>query len=365
MSKNTESSDNSAVDTQVDSKDSSEAVQKRSQERMSTIFKFNAFKEGIPAEELKSKDSTRGNNGKGSQDGSSQDGDEQGSQTVATASTVSNQSQITEEPKGQDDSSESSQAQDSKKKDWEKEAKSHQSRADREYEQKRKIEQELTTFKTENEQLKTQLQDLSTAIDEFKKNPQEFIARNFPDVAKSFNLSSDPIGAIEKGVIDYRKELDKTFKSQYGEDWQFSETKALEPGTPSFRYRLAVEDKIAQLRRGYEQEVQKREQSIKNRQERITKEKQNLMSKYEFTDEDFKVVDDYMSKNELSYELVAKAVLMDKILERRMSSVPPVNPTTPELTTTGGSSAGEEDKKKFSKGAREVLGRIGVGSHGI
>lgn len=233
---------------------------------------------------------------------------------------------------------------------YEEEYKKHQSRADKLYQEKQALEEQVGKLK-EYEQV----------INAFQQDPVRFINEYVPDVAQQLKMHGDPVSFIESKAKEFRKELDSKFKEAYGDDWKFSESEALEPGTPSFRYKIALDDMIGNTREQYRNQVTQERTRIENRQKELQSDRERLKADFGFTDEDLQQVDEFTKNNKLSYYLIGQVALMDKIIQQKLSAIDPPPPPPPDITDAGGKSEGSGDEmKKLSKEAKSIVSRFGA-----
>ena len=239
---------------------------------------------------------------------------------------------------------------------WKGESSKHQSRADKAEARAKEIEDEREQLKQEREQLSI----YKKQVESFTSDPVNYITQNLPHLAQELVSAGDPLAMVERDVSKVKKELDAQFAKSFGDDWQFNESEALRPGTPSFRYKLAVEDMIEQSRNKYRSYVETKRQEQETQKQAIQTDKAKLAKEFNLTEEDFASVDDWLSKNKVSFYNIAKAVLIDKIIEKRLSTVVSTTVTPPDVSTTGkGANDQKGNKPKISEGGRAVLSRLG------
>ena len=244
---------------------------------------------------------------------------------------------------------------------WVEESKKHQSRADK---LQKQIEEEYLPLKSEYDKLKQSHEEQKAKIDAFVKDPVKFINDYLPDLGEKLSRYQDPIAFIEGEISEFKQQLDEQFKKQYGEDWVFSDVESLRPGTPSFRYKLAIDDRIAEVRSRQRDYVESRKRQLEESKRQIELDKKRLSDEFGFTEEDFKVVDNYLEANPVTYYGLAQMVLLSKIIEKKLAGFSLSTPAPPDITSAGGG-AGDVDQKgkdkvKFSPKAREILSRVGI-----
>lgn len=240
---------------------------------------------------------------------------------------------------------------------YEEEYKKHQSRAD-------KLQLELDSYKGKKaipEEEFTALSEAKTKVDAFVADPVGFMLKYTPDIAKKLSAAGDPLKMVELEVQDFKSELDKQFETQLGKDWRFDATEALTPGTPSFRYKLAIEERTAEVRNRYHQSVHEAAENQRLAAEEKAKDIAKIKSEFNFTDEDIKRAEENLAKMKVSHYTFLKLGLMDDILQRKLSAIvqPPTPP--PDLSHRPAAEDGEEPKKKVevSERGREMLSRLG------
>jgi len=283
--------------------------------------------------------------------------------TPTSPSTAKSDTQVSEPEKGKTGEEADSQKKLKKpdKVDWAEEAKKHQSRADK---LQLQITEEYTPLKTEFEKLKSENEGMKTRIESFTKDPVGFIQEYLPDLGAKLAQAKDPIALIEGEVTEFKKQLDEQFFKQYGEDWTFSEVEALRPGTPSFRYKLAIDDRISEVRSRQRDYIETRQREMEESKRQVTADREQLVKEFGFTEDDLKTVDDYLSKNPIRYYNLAQMVLLSKIVEKKLGSVVKANQVPPDISTAGGGADATrgKEKPKLSEDARKVVSRIGLGS---
>lgn len=243
---------------------------------------------------------------------------------------------------------------------WKAESAKHQSRADKfDLQLKSEFEPKLKTLTDENEGLKK----YQKMVEEFTNDPVSYLGKNLPHLAQQLAASSDPVKMVEVQVSEFQKELDKAFAKQLGEDWKFNEVEALRPGTPSFRYRLAIDDKISEIRTQYRNSIEERNRRVKEAEQMVLSDKRKIKEEFGFSDDDLAEVDRAVT-SDISYYNVAKAILIDKILAKRLASVETSSRLPPDVANAarGADNAREPEKQKLSDGGRMVLARLGRGA---
>lgn len=248
------------------------------------------------------------------------------------------------------------------KPDWEATARSlstekasHQSRAD-------KIQHEIgekeKQWKTEREELDR----YKTTVEEFTKDPVKFIQERLPDLGEKLSVAGDPVKMIEVEVGKFAEILQSEYKKTFGEDWQFSETDAIKPGTPSFRFRLAVDSKIAEVRDKHTKYVSGQKDLLARSSQEKMAEVEKIKSDFGFTDDDIKQADEFLSKEKISWYKLYKLALLDKIIQVRLSGIVSPPPPPPDISQASGSVESIHTKKpEISEQGRAIISRIGTG----
>lgn len=285
-------------------------------------------------------------------------------ETPTSSSTAKIDKQDSELSKGKTEEESDSQKKVKKPEDkinWVEESKKHQSRADK---LQKQIDEEYLPLKSEYEKLKQSFEEQKAKVDSFVKDPVKFINDYLPDLGEKLSRYQDPVAFIEGEISEFKQQLDEQFKKQYGEDWIFSEVESLRPGTPSFRYKLAIDDRIADVRSRQREYVESRKRQLEESKRQIELDKKKLSDEFGFTEADFKIVDDYLSKNPVSYYGLAQMVLLSQIIEKKLAGLSLSTSPPPDITSAGGGGAGDidkgKDKVKFSPKAREILSRVGI-----
>ena len=234
----------------------------------------------------------------------------------------------------------------------------HQARADKEAQEKKALLEEKAAWEKE----RTDLLQHKQTVEEFSKDPVAFINSRMPELGKQIASSGDPVKIIESEVETYMTDLTAKFKKEYGEDWQYSDSESIKPGSASFRYKIALQDKIDQSRQNVAGMVSKRRQSAEDAQRKILKERDELKSELGFTDEDFKTADAFFQKEGVSYKNLVKLALIDKIISMKIDQVIHPSTASPDITQTRGGSSEEsgEQKQKISDRGRQVMARLPI-----
>lgn len=242
---------------------------------------------------------------------------------------------------------------------YEEEFKKHQSRADKAEAQLKTVE---TEWKTKFDTIETESKANRELIENFRKDPVNFIQQNLPELGQQLRQSGDAVKMIGDEVGKFKKELDTAFKKQFGEEWKFSESESITPDSASFRYKLALDlatKEAMDKQRGY---VNQAQQKIEKTRQSIVDDKVKLKTEFGFTDDDFKKIDEWKDSTILNYYNVAKIALIDKIIEQKVASiVPPQRPPKDITDAGGGDHRVEESSGSLSKEAKTILGKIGLG----
>lgn len=336
-------------------------VKKRSDAKLEQMFASIAKKQGATVEKTEKSQPSETQDGRG-QEGA-QTSPEAGKPEEKPSESPTTEESDTQKPDEKTEAKESEEADDQKTQrreiDWEKESKKHQSRADR-------LDSDLKSRSTELEGLRKQVDDLKSyesAVEEFKTNPVQFLVQNFPDITEQLRSYADPVGSIEAQVGKYRKDLEKRYREQHGEEWEYDPNEALTPGTASFRFKLALEDKMTEARTQYQQTVDGMRRRQEQQKEQREKDREKIQQEFDLTDEELKAVDDYMNKTPLTYYNVAKAALVDKIVEQRINALTPTPKPEKDLTEAPAGNKGKRtDDKEPSSDMKRLAARMGVGS---
>lgn len=241
--------------------------------------------------------------------------------------------------------------------DWEFESKKHQSRADTFGTELEKVKAELLT----KERQIVELSKAKDLVDKFEADPVSFINERLPDLGKKLANAGDPIKMIESEVGKFAELLETQFKKELGEDWRYSDIEAIRPGTPSFRYRLAIDSKISEVRAKQQEYVSQQRNGLVESQKKVEQDKQRIKQEFGFTDADLQEAEKILEKEGLSPYSILKLGLIDKIIQLKLDSLLQA-PRPPKDISKSGSSADstQKDSVKVSEGGMRVLGRIGV-----
>lgn len=243
--------------------------------------------------------------------------------------------------------------------DYEAEARKHQSRADQAEQKLKDIE---ATIAQKDKEI-SELQQAKKLVDGFTKDPVGFLKEYAPEMYNQFLSAGSPSELASKHMAKFKSSLDEQFKKQYGQDWSYSESEALNPDSPSFRYKLAYDEELNAFRNSYRDYIEKQREKIQNANKAIEKDKESLRAEFGFTDEDFKKVDEFAANNEITYGLVARMALFDKILSSKLAGLVPQAPLPPDLSNaSGGSVNSQKVKEKISPQMRQIISRVGMKS---
>lgn len=237
------------------------------------------------------------------------------------------------------------------------ERRAQQARADKAEAELAKEREGATTWQTE----RAELIKSKELVDQFNSDPVKFVNERLPELGKKLAVAGDPIKMIEDEVGQFHSELESKFKKDLGEDWRYSEAEATRPGTPSFRFRLAISARTDEARQRASEYVGGQKRMQEEAQRRIVLDKDELKKEYGFTDEHFKRADAILQKEGISYKNLVKLALMDEIIQQRVISMPPVHEASPDLTNTRGASSespGEDNKPKLSKEGKRMASRL-------
>lgn len=234
----------------------------------------------------------------------------------------------------------------------------------------KKFQSELDSTKAKRDEELKELDSLRTRAKElevyeqqvkgFTSDPIGYMMKYAPDLAKQIQSLGDPVKMLEKELTDFQTELDKAFRKQFGEDWRFSETEALRPGTPSFRYKLAVDDQLSEIRGRYRnhQDTQRRKQEEVAK--KVAEDREKLVKEFNFTEADFKEADKYFAEHGLTYYDTVRALLVDKIIQRKLDAILPAPPAPADTSEAPKGDASTVEKKvKVSDQGKQILARLG------
>ena len=241
--------------------------------------------------------------------------------------------------------------------DLEKERREWQSKANTAETNLKKLQEDSTAWQTE----RAELLKSKELVDQFNSDPVKFVNERLPELGKKLAVAGDPVKMIESEVGDYYTELEKSFKKDLGEDWRYSEAESMKPGTPSFRFRLAITARTDEARQKATEYVGSQRRMQEEATRRIGLDKAELIKEYGFTDADFKEADSILQKEGISFKNLVRLALIDKIIAQKLSSLPPVHEPSPDLGQTRGASSetpGDENKPRLSKEGQRMASRL-------
>jgi hypothetical protein len=239
----------------------------------------------------------------------------------------------------------------------ESERKAHQARADKAEAELAKERESATTWQTE----RAELLKSKELVDQFNSDPVKFVNERLPELGKKLAVAGDPIKMIESEVGEFYTELEKKFKTDLGEDWRYSEAESMKPGTPSFRFRLAITARTQEAQQKASEYVGAQKRQMEEAQRRTILDKAELKAEYGFTDEHFKRADEILQKEGISYKNLVRLALIDEIIKQKISALPPVHEPSPDLTQTRGASSESlesEKKPELSKEGKRMASRL-------
>jgi hypothetical protein len=245
--------------------------------------------------------------------------------------------------------------------DWTEEARKHQSRADKAEAKLKEMEPQFT----ERENQIKELGKYKEQVESFVADPVTFMTKYAPSLAQKLAQAGDPIKLVENELSTFMQDLDKQFFTQYGQDWRYNEVESIQPGTASFRYKLAMDDRRNQILSDYRGKIEADRKRMEQAVTQVAEDKKKLATEYGFTDKDFAEADAFFKENKMNYYTLAKAALFDKILAKKLEGVvhsPSPSPEVGDIGTRGEIGSGEK-KPKLSEGTRQMLSRLG--SRGI
>ena len=241
--------------------------------------------------------------------------------------------------------------------DLEKERREWQSKANTAETNLKKLQEDSTAWQTE----RAELLKSKELVDQFNSDPVKFVNERLPELGKKLAIAGDPVKMIESEVGEYYTELEKAFKKDLGEDWRYSEAESMKPGTPSFRFRLAITARTDEARQKASEYIGGQRRQREEAQRRTALEKEELMKEYGFTDVDFKEANDILQKEGISFKNLIRLALIDKIIAQKLSALPPVHEPSPDVTQTRGASSetpGDEQRPTLSKEGRMMASRL-------
>lgn len=250
---------------------------------------------------------------------------------------------------------------------WEDRAKQFQSKLDTREQEVTKTVTEKDTKISEYETRIQQLESRVKLVDDFEKDPLSIIQNYLPEIQEKLALQSgQPVNYVEQKVLQVKKSLDEKFKQELGENWKYSDYEALQPGTPSFRYKLALEQSRESAKDSFKEYVSKQKQAIADQQRQVSEDKNRLKTEFAFTDEDFDAVAKFAETNTATYYNVARLAMLDKIIEAKIKQAGILAPQKPQadITQTPGSRGVTQAKTVVSDGAKRMVSRLGAGAFG-
>jgi hypothetical protein len=244
--------------------------------------------------------------------------------------------------------------------DLEKERRAQQARADKAEADLKKVQDDSTAWQTE----RTELLKSKELVDQFNSDPVKFVNERLPELGKKLAVAGDPVKMIELEVEQYHADLLAKFKKDLGEDWQPSVSESMRPGTPSYRFQLAINARQNEAMQKASEYVTSQRRMQEDAQRRINLDKEELKTEYGFTDEQFKEADAVLQKEGITYKNLVKLALLDKIIQQKIAALPPVNEPSPDIAKTRGASSeqpGDDERPKLSKEGRRMLSRLPSG----
>lgn len=243
---------------------------------------------------------------------------------------------------------------------WKEESAKHQSRADKAESENKKF---LTEKEAEIASLKAEVEKYKPLVERFEANPMEVIQNYLPQIQEQLSLQNgNQLGFIEQQVANVKAQLDSEFTKQFGKNWRYSDYESLTPGTPSFKYKLALDTARENARTKFSGYVAQQKKAVEQQQLQIQEDKKKLVQEYGFTDEDFKAVEEFSEKNNLSYYFVAKIALFDKLLQQAVEKAGVLSPKkAPQEIHREPSASGDiKHNTQLSSGGKKILGTLGI-----
>jgi outer membrane biosynthesis protein TonB len=234
----------------------------------------------------------------------------------------------------------------------------HQARADR-------AEAELAKATEANKTWETERADLlrnKELVDQFTKDPVAFISQRAPELAKRLSVAGDPVKMIESEVGAYHAQLEQAFKKELGEDWRYSEAEGLKPGTPSFKFKLAIESKLGEVRQQVSGYIDSQRRNAELAREREASDRKRLTEEFGFTEEHFKKADQVLQKEGITYYSLVKLALVDEIIKSQIGKVVPPPEAPKDIAETRGANAelDREPAPKLSEAGKRMASRLPI-----
>jgi hypothetical protein len=222
-------------------------------------------------------------------------------------------------------------------KKWKELSKGHQSRADKLFEENKKL-------KDENAQL-GQFKEITNA---FQQDPLGFLERTAPEVVDQIRGSS-----LESYMQEVRHKLDEEVRKVTPE-FVFDGNDAWLPGTLSYQYRTRLQAAEEEYRNRGRRRQEELERTIQVNQTKIGADKARLMAEFHLTEADIVALDEQMNKLPVTYYDLAKGLLVDKIVAQRLANIPPPEQPPNKRVITGGGGAPPSKKKEEKKRSPEM-----------
>ena len=240
----------------------------------------------------------------------------------------------------------------------EEERRKHQARADKAEAELAKITPEKTAWEAE----RTELLKSKELVDQFTKDPVTFMQQRFPELTQKIAVAGDPVKMIEAEVGAYHAQLEKAFKTELGEDWRYSEAESLRPGTPSFRFRLAIQSKTDESRNKVSDYINSQRRNQEEIKRREVDDKKQLAEEYGFTEDHFKKADEILRKEGITYRNLVRLALIDDIIQQKLDKVVPAPAAPKDIADTRGASSEQdrEEKPTLSKDGKRMASRLPI-----
>lgn len=244
---------------------------------------------------------------------------------------------------------------------FKKKASEFQSKADKLQSEYNKLQETFKDKKAIDEKEYNELLKAKEKVDLFVKDPISFITNYVPDLASRLSLAGDPVKMVESEVAEFRDKLAEQFRQRYGEDWKYNPLEAEDPETPSFRFRLALADKIDEVRSKYRQYVEQQSERLRKSEEQKLADIAKLKSEFGFSDEDIQRADKILSETGISYYNLVRLALLDDIIQKKLASIPPTPQPSKDLSQSpsGSHPKPKSSKVELSDDTKFIIARLG------
>ena len=205
--------------------------------------------------------------------------------------------------------------------------------------------------KKEIEGLKKEVESLQatkTALDEINKDPHSFLAKFFPEVA---------------GKLEPQKIVVDSLKKEFGAELDaYRAEEAYMEGTTSFKIRQREYELREQLQRSRLEGEFTRQRDAKEREDRLSVSKNEVMKTYGLTEEQFnKEIIGWAQAHPVDFNMIAKARYFDWHIQNAVTQA--INrkngknsPTAPSVASVSGSDKGSDTESPGYKELKDVFG---------